>query len=452
MDLSIVILAAGQGTRMNSSLPKVLHPLAGKPIIQHVVEKAFSLSSNVYLIHGFQGHLIQQNLSDFPIRFVKQEHQLGTGHAVLQALPEIPSHHRVLILYGDCPLISSESLKAFIAQTSASTLGIITARVSNPFGLGRILRNDSGQVYGIIEEKDAEPQQKLINEINSGIFLVPAEYLNQWLPKLNNQNAQKELYLTDIVQLAYQQNIEIKPLELSNSDEILGINDRIQLAGAEKVYRKQLAQRLMAAGVTLTDPDTIYLRGDLEIGQDSLIEPNVIFEGKNIIGKNVYIGAHCILKNVKIEDFAIIHPYTFIESSSVQQYAIVGPYARLRPGCSIAEHAHIGNFIEIKNSQIGQYSKAHHLGYIGDAEIGESVNVGAGTITCNYDGTSKHKTIVRDRAFIGSGTELVAPVVIEQDAYIGAGSTITKDAPEAQLTLARTKQITLSRWKHKKKE
>ncbi|MDX1900429.1 MAG: bifunctional UDP-N-acetylglucosamine diphosphorylase/glucosamine-1-phosphate N-acetyltransferase GlmU [Gammaproteobacteria bacterium] len=448
MPISSVILAAGQGTRMKTERPKVLHRIAGKTLLEHVVCAARTMigKQQPIVIHGYQGDKLQQALSAQDILWVHQTEQLGTGHAVLQALPHIPDDHRVLILYADVPCISENTLNRFIENTPENALGILTAHFPDPKGLGRIIRNPQNQIIKIVEEKDASESIRAINEINSGIYIVPARYLKKWLPKLSNKNAQGEYYLTDIIEMAIAEKILIVDTEVTHFSEVLGVNTLQQLATLERFYQTQQAEKWMLHGVTLIDPARFDVRGTISIGQDTVIDVNVILEGNTIIGKRCAIGANCILRDVTLADDVEIRAHSIIDGAVIETQSTVGPFARIRPGTHLAHHSHIGNFVEIKNSSIGIASKVNHLSYIGDSEIGEQVNVGAGTITCNYDGASKHKTIIDDYAFIGSNTSLVAPVTIHAGATIGAGSTITRDAPANQLTVARSKQQSIANW------
>lgn len=454
MTLSIVILAAGQGKRMHSQLPKVLHQLAGKTLLEHVVATAYQLNpeQSPFVIYGHQGEQVRQTLSHLNVTWIQQKEQLGTGHAVLQALPSLPENDRVLILYGDVPLVSTETLKQFIAHTPANALGIITAQFTNPNGFGRVIRNTQQHITHIVEEKDANTAERSIHEINSGIYLIPAKQLHQWLPKLSNDNAQREYYLTDIIKYASQDNIAIHSTQPMQCEEVYGINDRLQLANLERFYQRNCAEQLMLKGVTLIDPNRFDLRGELNAGQDVIIDINVIIEGKVTIGNNCRISANCILRDVIIADNVEIKANSIIEGADIGTNCMIGPFARLRPGTELSTNVHIGNFVEVKKSWVGQDTKINHLSYIGDSEIGKSVNVGAGTITCNYDGVNKHKTTVKDHVFIGSNSSLVAPVTLGEGATIGAGSTITHDAPAHQLTIGRARQCTIENWERPMKK
>lgn len=454
MALSIVILAAGAGKRMCSKLPKVLHRLAGKTLLEHCIETAGCLDARQpVIVYGFQGELVRHTLGHLNVTWVEQKEQLGTGHALRQALPQIPEKDRVLVLYGDVPLISTKTLNAFIAQTPENALGMITANLPDPTGFGgRILRDSQQKIVRVVEEKDADKTQLAIPEINSGFYLVPATYLSRWLSNLRNDNAQREYYLTDIITLAAAENIPIHSMQPHQYEEILGINDKIQLARLERFYQQKQAEKFMRQGVTLLDPDRFDVRGDLSIGHDVTIDINFIAEGRVKIGNNCTIGSHVILRNTVIGDNVEIKPNSVIDGAEIAADCIIGPFARIRPGTVLAPHVHIGNFAEIKNSFIGEGTKIHHVSYTGDSETGRQVNIGAGTIMCNYDGVNKHKTIIGDNAFIGSNSSLVAPVTIGEGAVIGAGSTITQDAPPQQLTLARARQCTVENWQRNKKK
>ncbi len=452
--VQIVILAAGQGTRMRSSQPKVLHKLAGKPLLGHVLDVAAAVSNTPpVVIYGHQGKLLHESFSRHNVTWVEQPQQLGTGHAVQQALPNIKEQDRVLVLYGDVPLISVETLKRLITVTPDKALGMLTATLENPTGYGRIKRDAQNKVVGVVEEKDASVAERAIKEINPGIYFVPATLLKKWLPALANNNAQKEYYLTDIISQAARENIAIHTEQPAMSEEILGINDRVQLAQIERFQQKRFAEKLMRQGVTIIDPARLDVRGEVDIAQDVTLDVNIILEGDVSIGEGSTIGANCILRDVKIGKRVEIKPNSVIEGATIGAESIIGPFARVRPGTVLAANTHIGNFVEVKNSAIGEGSKVNHLSYIGDSEIGKQVNVGAGTITCNYDGANKHKTIIRDSAHIGSDTQLVAPVTIGEGATIGAGSTITKDVPPNALTLShRLEQRTKQSWKRPQKK
>ncbi len=454
MALSVVILAAGQGKRMRSELPKVLHCLAGKPLLEHVVTTTHGLDSHLtpLVIYGHAGEKVQHALAHLNVTWVPQSEQLGTGHALLQAMPFIPDDHRILVLYGDVPLISIATLKKFIATTDANSIGILTAHLPNPHGLGRILRNKQNDIIGVIEEKDADEHQRYLNEINSGIYLLPAAYVKKSLPLLQNNNAQKEYYLTDIIGHAAQNNMPIQSMLVRTHEEILGVNDKVQLSVLERYFQYQHAEKLMRDGVTIIDPHRIDIRGEVSVGNDTTIDVNVIFEGHVKIGKHCSIGPNSILKNVILGDHVEIKANCVIDGAEIAAGCIIGPFARIRPGTTLDLHSHVGNFVEIKNSMIGAGSKINHLSYIGDTDIGKKVNVGAGTITCNYDGVNKHRTIIEDNVFIGSNSQLVAPVTIGEGATIGAGSTITRNAPPYQLTICRATQRSIDNWQRPTKK
>lgn len=447
MNLTTIILAAGKGTRMRSQLPKVLHHIAEKPLLKHVHDTAIQLENNIlHIVIGHGAEFVKKTLANLHVNWVEQTQQLGTGHAVQQVSDQISDNTIVLILYGDVPLLKIETLQLLLSKTNAKTLALLTVNLKNPTGYGRIVRDNFGKVLRIVEEKDATETEKQITEGNTGILAVQGKALKKWLSQLNNNNAQGEYYLTDIIALAVADDFEIATSSPENEDEVLGVNDKLQLAHLERVYQRQQAQNLMCQGVTLRDPNRFDLRGTLDVGQDVEIDVNVIFEGENRIGNNVKIGTNCSIKNATIGDNAIILPNCVIENAEVGTNSRIGPFARLRPETVLASDTHIGNFVEIKKSVIGQGSKVNHLSYIGDSLVGKKVNIGAGTITCNYDGVNKFQTIIEDGAFIGSDTQLIAPVVVGKNATIGAGSTITKDTPDEQLTLSRSKQISVSGW------
>ncbi|WP_456445452.1 bifunctional UDP-N-acetylglucosamine diphosphorylase/glucosamine-1-phosphate N-acetyltransferase GlmU [Thiolapillus sp.] len=451
MKLGIVILAAGQGTRMKSRLPKVLHPLAGKPLLAHVMDTASSLEpDSMVVVYGHGGEQVREALDAPGLQWVEQAEQLGTGHAVQQALPALKDLDRVLILYGDVPLMRRKSLQSLVAK-AGSGFGLMTMNLNDPTGYGRILRNEQGQVQGIVEQKDATPEQLQICEVNTGIMLVDARSLEAWLEQITPKNAQGEYYLTDIVALAVAQGVEIAVAQPAEAVEAEGVNDRLQLAALERVYQRWQAEALMRDGVTLKDPSRFDLRGSLTTGMDVSLDVNVLIEGDVSLGDNVSVGANTVLRNVRVGDNVLIRENCVIEEAILGPDSAIGPFSRIRPGTELVGGAHVGNFVEIKNSSIGLGSKVNHLTYIGDTLMGAGVNIGAGTITCNYDGAYKHRTTIEDKAFIGSNTALVAPVTVGEDATIGAGSVIAKDAPAGELTLARGKQVTIKGWKRPKK-
>ena len=444
--LNIVILAAGKGTRMYSDKPKVLHALAGRPLVQHVLDCAALLQpQQVCVVYGHGGEAVPEAMRQYSARFVIQEPQLGTGHAVQQAMPYLDDAGQTLVLYGDVPLIQHGTLHQM--RQAGSGLVLLTVNLDNPSGYGRIVRNAQGDVLGIVEEKDASPEQREIREVNTGILLAPTKLLREWLANLRNDNAQGEYYLTDIAGMAAQQGVAVHTVQPSHEWEIHGINSKQQLAALERTWQQVEAARLLAQGVTLADPARIDVRGKLTCGRDVEIDVGCIFEGEVRLGDSVRVGAYSIVRNSVIADGTDIAPYSHIDGSEVGIACRIGPYARLRPGTKLHGEVHIGNFVEIKNSEIAQASKANHLSYIGDSTVGSRVNIGAGTITCNYDGANKHRTVIEDDVFIGSDTQLVAPVKVGKGATIGAGSTITRDTPENELTLSRSRQTTINGWK-----
>ena len=444
--LNIVILAAGKGTRMYSEKPKVLHALAGKPLVQHVLDCAAELKpKQVCVVYGHGGEAVPKAIQQYNARFVIQEPQLGTGHAVQQAMPLLSDDGDTLVLYGDVPLIQHSTLHQM--QQAGSGLVLLTVNLENPTGYGRIVRNAQGDVLSIVEEKDATAEQHEIQEVNTGILLAPTNKLRGWLAKLQNNNSQGEYYLTDIVSMAVQQGVAVHTVQPAHEWEIHGINSKAQLAVLERTWQLVEAGRLLVHGVTLADPERIDVRGKLSCGRDVEIDVGCIFEGEVSLGNNVRVGAYSVIKNSSIEAGTDIAPYSHIDSSEVGANCHIGPYARLRPGTKLHDEVHIGNFVEVKNSEIAANSKANHLSYIGDSTVGSRVNIGAGTITCNYDGANKHRTIIEDDVFIGSNTQLVAPVTVGKGATIGAGSTITRDTPAGELTLSRSKQVTVAGWK-----
>ena len=444
-DLNVVILAAGKGTRMHSGLPKVLHAIGGKPMLGHVLERAGRLRpASTIVIYGHGGDAVPCAFANEGVTFVRQEPQLGTGHAVQQALPHLKPVGSTLVLYGDVPLTRDTTLENLLSEPG---LRLVTATVGNPGGYGRIVRDKRGRILRIVEEKDASAEEKAIREINTGILCAPTELLRQWVAKLTNRNAQKEYYLTEVVSLAITSKTGVTSVEPADEWEILGVNSKDQLAYLERVHQLQNAREQMAHGVTLVDPWRFDLRGELHCGSDVFIDVNCIFEGRVRLADDVKIGAGCVLRNVEIGAGSEVAPYSHLDGAILGKRCRVGPYARLRPGTRLADEVHVGNFVETKATEVGLRSKANHLSYLGDTTIGSGVNIGAGTITCNYDGANKYRTIIEDDAFIGSDTQLVAPVTVGRGAMIGAGSTITKDAPADALTLSRAKQVTIPGWK-----
>ncbi len=447
MSLSIVILAAGKGSRMSSALPKVLHKLAGKPLLGHVIETSKQLEpNNIVIICGNGSDKVIPFVKEYNIDTALQAEQKGTGHAVLQAKEYYESCESILVLYGDVPLISEDILKELLSSGDSNSLKVLTTRLENPKGYGRIVRNENSEMISIVEEKDADDAIRKITEVNTGIMVIPSEWLKHAITKLDNNNVQGEYYLTDLVSLAVGDNLAINSVCCSDEYQVAGVNTRQQLAELERYYQLQQAHQLMAVGVTLIDPSRFDNRGELTVGQDTTFDINVIFEGKNTVGSNVTIGANCIITNSVIADNSIILPNSIIEKAIIGTECTVGPFARLRPGTELSNNAKVGNFVEIKNANIGFGSKINHLSYIGDTDMGDDVNIGAGTITCNYDGANKHRTIIGNRAFIGSDSQLIAPVTIEDGATIGAGSTIRKRAAAESLTLTKSTQKTISGW------
>ena len=445
--LNVVILAAGKGTRMKSDLPKVLHPLAGIPLLGHVLAAADTLApEQICVVYGHGGETLPQAIARPEIAWAKQEPQLGTGHAVQQAVPHLNPEAICLILYGDVPLTRPETLQEMTLIAREGAIALLTVRLGNPAGYGRIVRNARGQVERIVEHKDASPEELAINEVNTGILCLPAAKLAGWLARLTNNNAQGEYYLTDVIGMAAAEGEKVIPCHPAAEWEVLGVNSRQQLAELERKHQSNVADALMVQGVTLIDPARIDVRGSLACGRDVLIDVNCVFEGRVVLGDGVKIGANCVLKNVELAAGVELQPFCHLDGAKVGADARIGPFSRLRPGTELAEETHIGNFVEIKNSQVGFNSKINHLSYVGDATVGRKVNIGAGTITCNYDGANKHRTVIEDEAFIGSDTQLVAPVTVGRGATLGAGTTLTKDAPEGQLTLSRAKQVTIAGW------
>ena len=448
MNLSIIILAAGQGTRMRSALPKVLHPVAGRPMLEHVVHTARALgASGIHVVYGHGGPQVLERLGHLPVHWVEQVQQLGTGHAVAQALPQVPPHHRALVLYGDVPLITPKTLKQLMDAASEDALGLLTVHLDDPTGYGRIVRDANGAVQRIVEEKDASAEEKRITETNTGMLVAPADDLRGWVAALRNHNAQGEYYLTDVIAQAVAAGMPVRTVAAPAFEEVLGVNNKAQLATVERIHQRRQAEQAMAQGATLLDPARFDVRGELEVGRDVVIDVNVVICGRVKLGDNVYVGPNCVLRDVEIASGTEIQAHSVVEEASLGPGCRIGPFARIRPGTALAEGVHVGNFVEIKKSTIARSSKVNHLSYVGDATVGARVNIGAGTITCNYDGANKFQTVIGDDVFVGSDTQLVAPVNIGDGATIGAGSTITKDAPAGELTLSRTPQVTRPGWK-----
>ncbi len=458
MSLDIVILAAGKGTRMNSNLPKVLHRIGGDSMLGHVLKAASTLGSNkIHIVVGYGAEEIRNEFSDNEsLQWALQEQQLGTGHAVMQAMPGIDSSeegNRVLVLYGDVPLTNAATLESLVHQSEENTLSILTLVTDKPTGLGRIIRDENDEVMEIVEEKDASKEQRKIKEINTGIMVIPAAKLSSWLDALGNNNAQGEYYLTDVVAMAAADDeCRISAMVITDENEVQGVNDKAQLAKLERHFQMQKAEQLLKAGVLLRDPSRLDIRGEIETGSDVEIDINAIFEGKVSLGNGVKVGANVVIKDSKIGDNVNILVGTSIDGAEIGEGAIVGPYARIRPGTVLKENTKIGNFVETKNAIIGKGSKANHLAYIGDAELGENVNIGAGTIFCNYDGVNKHKTIIGDNVFVGSNSVLVAPVTLSDNTFVAAGSSVNSDVPMDNLAVARAKQRNIPGWKRPTKK
>ncbi|WP_301100720.1 bifunctional UDP-N-acetylglucosamine diphosphorylase/glucosamine-1-phosphate N-acetyltransferase GlmU [Propionivibrio sp.] len=444
--MNIVILAAGQGKRMHSNLPKVLHPLAGKALVLHVIDTARSLCpQTLCLVYGHGGDAVRSTLDAPDLAWALQEPQLGTGHAVQQALPHLQGEGTTLILYGDVPLIQAETLKRLV-HAARDALTILTVNLSDPDGYGRIVRDNAGRVIRIVEQKDSTPEERSIGEINTGIMAMPSVLLGEWLGRLSDHNAQKEYYLTDIVSMAVAAGLPVRTVHPENEWEVLGVNSKVQLAELERIAQRRTAEQLMEQGVRLADPARFDVRGELLCGRDVFIDVNCVFEGRVELDEAVEVGPNCVLKNARIGAGTRLAAFTHIEDAVIGPDSRIGPFARLRPGTELAEDVHIGNFVEIKKSRIAAHSKVNHLAYIGDAIIGRRVNVGAGTITCNYDGVNKFQTIIEDDAFIGSDTQLVAPVTVGRGATLGAGTTLTRNAPADTLTVSRAKQVAIAGW------
>jgi bifunctional UDP-N-acetylglucosamine pyrophosphorylase/glucosamine-1-phosphate N-acetyltransferase len=451
MSLDIVILAAGQGTRMRSALPKVLHPVAGKPMLGHVIDTARALSPRkIHVVIGHGAELVRERLAADDINFVLQAEQLGTGHAVAQALPFVEAD-RVLVLYGDVPLIQAETLQRLLERSGTDQAALLSVVMKDPTGYGRILRDEAGRVLGIVEQKDASPEQRAIKEGNTGIFALPGKRLGDWLGRLSNHNAQGEYYLTDVVAQAVADGVPVVTEHPQDELEVLGANDRIQLAQLERHYQQRAARQLMAQGVTLLDPARFDLRGEASVGRDVQIDVNVILEGQVVIEDGVQIGPNCVIKDSTLRKGAIVKANSHLEGAELGEGADCGPFARLRPGAKLGAKAHVGNFVELKNAVLGEGAKAGHLSYLGDAEIGARTNIGAGTITCNYDGANKFRTVMGEDVFIGSNSSLVAPLTLGDGATTGAGSTVTQDVPAKALAVGRAKQRNIEGWKRPSK-
>jgi bifunctional UDP-N-acetylglucosamine pyrophosphorylase/glucosamine-1-phosphate N-acetyltransferase len=452
MALEVVVLAAGQGKRMHSALPKVLHRLAGRPLLAHVLDAARALApKRITVVHGHGGAAVKAAFQGAKLVWVEQNRQLGTGHALMQALPKVSPAADVLVLYGDVPLTRPDTLRA-LGDAGRGGLAILTGEPPDPVGYGRVLRDRKGRVARIVEHKDASAKQLAIREVNAGFLSASAQRLAAWLAQLKNRNAQKEYYLTDVVGLAVAERVPVAAVKVADWWEAAGVNSRHDLALLERAYQNRQARKLLEAGVALADLWRTDVRGELECGRDVAIDVNCVFEGTVRLGDRVRIGPNCVLRNVSVAADSEILPFSHLENATIGARCRVGPYARLRPGAELADEVHVGNFVEVKASHLGRGAKANHLAYIGDAEVGGRANIGAGTITCNYDGASKHRTVIEDDCFIGSNATLVAPVRIRKGAYIGAGSTISRSTPPAQLTLARARQVSVPGWKPPRKK
>lgn len=451
MNLNVVILAAGQGKRMHSNLPKVLHPVAGKALLRHVIDSARTLSPfRLCVVYGHGGDVVRNAVAEADLAWALQEPQLGTGHAVQQALPHLGSEGMTLVLYGDVPLTRASTLRRLL-DAAKNGLAVLTVSLDDPTGYGRIVRDSAGKVARIVEQKDATTEEMAIREVNTGIMAIPTARLAGWLAGLSNNNSQGEYYLTDVIAAAVAEGVPVNTAQPDGEWEVLGVNSKVQLAELERIQQRRVAQALMETGVRLADPARIDVRGELVCGRDVAIDVNCVFEGRVELADAVEVGPNCVLKNVQIAPGARIAAFCHLEDAVVGPDCIVGPYARLRPGTELGAEVHIGNFVEVKNSKVAAQSKANHLAYVGDARVGQRVNIGAGTITCNYDGANKHLTVIEDDAFIGSDTQLVAPVTVGRGATLGAGTTLTKDAPPDALTVSRPKQMSLPGWQRPKK-
>lgn len=453
MPLSVVILAAGQGKRMASDLPKVLQPLAGRPLLSHVVETARALRPDaIHVVHGHGAEQVRAAIVGADIRWALQAEQQGTGHAVQQAMPAVPDGHTVLVLYGDVPLIREATLRGLVAKSGPKTLALLSAKLPDPSGYGRVIRDGGGRVARIVEERDANHKERAIAEINTGVLAAPSDRLRAWLGALKPENAQGEYYLTDCIVAAVRDGCAVDAVVAESAAEVLGVNDKLQLAEAEAAHRRERASELMRAGVTVVDPARLDVRGTVSCGRDVVIDVNVVLEGTVKLGDRVKVGPNTVLRDCEIGDDTEIIANCYLEGLVTGAKCRVGPFTRVRRGTSLADEVHLGNFVEVKNSAVGRGSKANHLTYLGDTTVGSKVNVGAGTVTCNYDGANKFRTEIGDGAFIGSGTMLVAPVSVGANATIGAGSTITKPAPADKLTVERSRQLTVEGWKRPEKK
>jgi bifunctional UDP-N-acetylglucosamine pyrophosphorylase/glucosamine-1-phosphate N-acetyltransferase len=453
VQLSIVILAAGQGKRMKSALPKVLQPLAGRPLLKHVIDTARSLEpAAIHVVYGHGGDQVREALKDEPVSWVLQAERLGTGHAVMQAMPGVPNDHVVLVLYGDVPLISRSILSELLSLAGSLQTALLTVELEDPTGYGRIVRGKRGRVQRIVEQKDASKKELKIRECNTGVLAAPARLLKKWLKSLRNDNSQGEYYLTDVVAMAVEEKVAVNPLVARNVIEVLGVNDKTQLADLELALRRQVARDLMLAGVTVVDPARLDVRGSVTHGTDVFIDVNVVLEGNVKLGDRVRIGPNCVVRNSEIGDDTEVFPNCVVDSAVIGKSCNIGPFARFRPTSTLGNDVHIGNFVEVKNSTLGESSKANHLAYVGDAQLGSRVNIGAGTIIANYDGANKHRTTIADDVHTGSNSVLVAPITVGAGATIAAGSTVVREVPAGKLTLARARQTTIDEWQRPTKQ
>ncbi len=450
--LAVVILAAGQGRRMHSDLPKVLQPLAGQPLLQHVVSTALALGpASIHVVYGHGGERVREALPDQPVSWVRQAEQRGTGHALMQVAPQLSDDETVLVLYGDVPLLQTSTLHRLLELTHSNAVALLTAALDDPSGYGRIVRDSRGRVRRIVEERDATRRQRAIRECNIGVLAAPAARLKKWLARLTNDNAQREYYLTDVIAMAVDERVAVQPLMAPSAAEVLGVNDRVQLAQVEAAYRRRRANELMLAGVTVLDPERLDVRGTVQAGRDVVLDVNVILEGRVTLADRVRIGPHCIVRDSEIGAGTEVFADCVIERAVIGPGCRIGPFARFRPSSTVAQGVHIGNFVEVKNSRMGAESKANHLSYVGDAHVGARVNIGAGTIIANYDGANKHLTTIEDDVHTGSNSVLVAPITVGAGATIGAGSTVTQQVPAGKLTIARARQTTIEDWQRPRK-
>jgi len=451
--LSIVILAAGEGKRMKSAVPKVLQPLAGRPLLKHVIDTARSLEpAAVHVVYGHGGDRVREALQEERVSWMLQAQRLGTGHATMQAMPNVPDDHLTLVLYGDVPLVSGRTLAELLALAGPKQISLLTMVLDDPTGYGRIVRNARGQVQRIVEQKDASKKERAIHECNTGVMAAPARLLKNWLKSLKNDNSQQEYYLTDVIAMAVKEKVAVNPLVAASALEALGVNDKAQLAELEAAYRRQVTRDLMLAGVTVADPTRLDVRGTVTQGTDVFIDVNVVLEGNVKLGNRVRIGPNCVVRNSEVGDDTEVFASCVIDSAVIGPDCRIGPFARLRPTSTLDRGVHIGNFVEVKNSQMGADSKANHLAYVGDAHVGSRVNIGAGTIVANYDGANKHRTIIADDAHTGSNSVLVAPITVGAGATIAAGSTVTREVPAGKLTVARARQTTVEGWQRPVKQ